>query len=584
MFEERTIMAGQQIRDAKLAQPHIGEKSGFQNEQMPDCRAAIEIARQKYEDLQQKYTNLFDLAPVSYLVIDSGGGVREANLSAAVILNAPRHKLKGWSITKFIHRDDEAGFNQQKLHCEKYLETTVFELRMKKTDGNFFDARMQMQVIPRNPGDEPEFSVAFADIGKQVQLTASLVLQQNCLELTCNATSIEKLLEGHVKLVKSYLKCDAVGIRIREDAGTPTSQACDGFNRAFFESERALPFQFDPCILTALKEAPPDPELPCVTNKGSFYINGTSRFLATTPPAPLNAAVTACNTHGYESIALIPITIDRTAQGLIQAVDHKEKKFPLRVVETLENVGSRLGVAVHRFHLQEKLRESVDALNELSSHLVMVQENEQQRIAMELHDQCGQDLNVLKLRLKGIQNRLPKDATDLVEECDRLLAYSDKIINDIRKIAHGLKPSELEVLGLLAAVRQMYCEYSAHSNIKVETKLEALDQVTDPKVQITLFRIFQEALSNIYKHARATWVLVAAKRDGNIIRIRIEDNGIGFCVKKQTERVNGRKGMGLTALALRCRMISADLSIESKLETGTRITICLPCTPITAGQ
>ena len=208
--------------------------------------------------------------------------------------------------------------------------------------------------------------------------------------------------------------------------------------------------------------------------------------------------------------------------------------------------------------------------NDLSSHLLTIQEDEQRRIAMELHDGCGQDLNVMKLRLKSLKDRLPVDAVDLIEACDGLLAYSDKIINDVRNIAHGLKPAALDVLGLTVAVRQMLREFSTHAKVQVETKIDLLDQIKDSKAQICLFRIIQEALTNIHKHAQATWVLVAASRRGDTIRIRIEDNGIGFDAQQVTGRANGCHGMGLSAVALRCRMIGADLSIDSETGKGTR--------------
>jgi two-component system sensor histidine kinase DegS len=107
--------------------------------------------------------------------------------------------------------------------------------------------------------------------------------------------------------------------------------------------------------------------------------------------------------------------------------------------------------------------------------------------------------------------------------------------------------------------------------------IELLDQEKDSKAQICLFRIFQEALTNIHKHAQATWVLIAARREGDTIRIRIEDNGIGFDARKKFYRANGCMGMGLSALALCCQMINADLSIDSEAGKGTRLAIRVPC-------
>jgi signal transduction histidine kinase len=305
--------------------------------------------------------------------------------------------------------------------------------------------------------------------------------------------------------------------------------------------------------------------------------------LAAASPQDLGKIRNACHAHGYESVALIPITIGNTIEGLIHVADRRENRFPLRLVEAMEIVGARLGLSLQRFGLQQKLCESVDTLNDLSSHLLTVQEDEQRRIAMELHDGCGQDLNVLKLRLKSLQQRLPADATEVIHAFDGLMTYADKIINDIRSIAHGLKPAALDALGLTAATRQMIREHSSCAKIQVETDINLLDLIKDPMAQVCLFRIFQEALTNIHKHARATWVLIIADRKGEGIRIRIQDNGIGFDTRKQSERCDGQKAMGLSAMALRCRMIGAHLSIDSEPGKGTRLTVCLPGPDLEAG-
>ncbi len=549
----------------------------MQNDELAKNRDAIDAARRKYEGLYHQYAGLFHFAPIGHLVIDRDGIIHEINLSAAISLDAPRSTLTGCCITDFIHRDDQDCFYYQKLDCQKSLENASFELKMKKADGSFFDAKLQMQAISKQYGDEPQYIVTLSDITEHMQLSSSFALQQNCLELASRANRMEELLEGYVQLVKTYLPCDAVGIRIRDDTGNIPYVASDGFSREFYESESRLSLHTDPCMCTRVIKGTTDPSLPFFTKKGSFYINGTSRFLATVSAENLGMTRTVCNSHEYESVALIPVYIDNTIEGLLHAADRRENKFPLRVVETLENVCSRLGLAIQRFHLQEKVRESVDALHDLSRHLLTVQENEQRRIAMELHDGCGQDLNVLKLRLKGIQGRLPADAADLIQECDQLLTYSDKIINDLRSIAHGLKPAALDALGLTAATRQMIREFSTYAKVQVKTKIDLFNQVTDPMTQVCLFRIFQESLTNIHKHARATRVVVAASREKDTIRIRIEDNGIGFDAGKQLDRSNGRRGMGLSALALRCRMINADLSIDSEADKGTRLTIRLPC-------
>lgn len=537
----------------------------------------IEAAKEKDERLYRDYAALFNFAPIGYLTIDRDGVIGDINLTAAIMLNAPRSALTGRRILDFIHHEDQDGFYYQKLACQKNADTKAFELKMKRADGLLFDAQLQMQQLSAIYGEAPRYGVTLMDISEHVQLSSSYALQQRCLEIATMADDMQALLKAYVEAVKAYLNCDAVGIRLRDQHGGIPYQAYDGFSQAFYESESPLSLHTDQCMCIAVIKGTTDPGRFFFTPHGSFYINGTSRFLATIPPEYRGKMRHVCNAHGYESVALVPITVDNAVQGLIHAADRREKAFPLRLVENLEAVGVRVGLSIHRFHLQDKLGQTVDTLNHLSSHLLTAQEDEQRRIAMELHDGCGQDLNVLKLRLKGLQQRLPADALDLKRDCDQLLDYADKIINDIRNLAHGLKPAALDVLGLSAAARQIVREFSANTGIQVDARLDLLDGIADPNAQLCLFRILQEALTNIAKHAQASWVAVGADLEGDRLAIRIEDNGIGFDTRVPGETGRVDRGMGLSAMALRCRMINAALDVESDVGKGTRLHVSVPC-------
>jgi PAS domain S-box-containing protein len=540
-------------------------------------RYSAEAAKTKFENLYLKYVSLFDFAPNGYLTFDQNGEIHEINLAAAASFNAPRSSLIGRRIDELIHADDQDGFNLQKQNCRENRQIVRFEAKMKRADGLLFNAQLKMQPLSRDGGDGILYSMALVDVSEQTYLSASIALQQECLDIAIRAADMESLLEGYVRLIKSYLQCDAVGIRIRDEAGNIPYQAYDGFSQAFYESESPLSLHTDQCMCIAVIKGEMALGQPFATRRGSFYLNGTSRFLGTLPKTQRTKTRNVCNAHGYESVALVPIFIDHTIEGLIHAADRRENRFPVRMVESLEEAATRLGLSIQRLGLQKKLKDSLAALNDLSSHLLSVQEDEQQRIAMELHDGCGQDLNVLKLRLKSLQDDIPAEMTDWHQSCGRLLTFTDKIINDIRNIAHNLKPAAIETLGLAVATRQMVREFSAITRFQVETDIDLLDRIRNALTQVCLFRIFQEALMNIHKHAKATWVLMAAERARENLRIRIKDNGIGFnTCELAGETSDKRRGMGLSAMELRCRMIGADLSISSEVDKGTCLEICLP--------
>jgi len=205
----------------------------MQNDELSKSRDAIESASRKYEQLYRNYAGLFNFAPIGYLVFDRDGVIQEINLAASIMFNAPRSTLTGCRITDFIHHDDQDCFYFQKLNCQKNLENTLFELKMKRSDGSLFDAQLKMQSFSGAHRDKQRYTASLMDNSEQVQLSSSFALQQNCLKLSCRNIPMKQLLNGYVQLVKSYLQCDAVGIRIRDADGNTPYHACDGFSQAF---------------------------------------------------------------------------------------------------------------------------------------------------------------------------------------------------------------------------------------------------------------------------------------------------------------------------------------------------------------
>ena len=226
--------------------------------------------------------------------------------------------------------------------------------------------------------------------------------------------------------------------------------------------------------------------------------------------------------------------------------------------------------------LHQCLENAVEDQGKLAVHLLDAQEEERHRVAMALHDQIGQDLNVLKLRLGEIKRNLNIDQGDLQQLLLKLEAFADHIIDDLRRIICGLIPSALEALGLVAGLRQLVREHSEFSSVQIHTDLEPLIKVSKRETQIALFRIVQEALDNANRHADATQVTIRAFETKDRLRTLIEDNGKGFGHPGPDRSPGSLKGMGLAVMQVRARMIGARLTIESRSGKGTRILVDLP--------
>jgi PAS domain S-box-containing protein len=568
---------GNQDLDRLLHELHVTQiELEMQNAELLKGRDEAEEARLRYEELYNRYANLFELSPVAYVAFDPDGTIREANLNMAILVGLPKGELIGTPLTRFINHDDQDTFYLLKQDCRRTDGTHTAEIAMIHHGGRRFKAQIQLMLLPRRDSIGDEFRACILDRSESVRIADHIDFLQQCLEIAVRAPNSRQMLDDYVQKIKAYTRCSAVGIRLLKENGGIPYQSYDGFSKQFYEQESPLSLHTDQCLCIEVIKGHADPSKSFCTGFGSIYINGTSRFLATVPLEDRGRTRNACNAAGYESVALIPIYVENHISGLIHVADRRENMFPLRVVEILEQGAMRLGLALQRFSMNEQLRDAVEDLRELSSYLLRAREDEQRRISMELHDQTGQDLNVLKLRLKEIESGLPTDHEFLKQVCIGTRAYINTIIENVRRLIHNLTPPLLDSLGLPIAIQHLAQEFSGFCSMEIETRLTALETITDSDLKVGLFRIIQEAMNNACKHADATKMCISAIVRAEKLYVTIEDNGKGFSSSQKARSKRRSNGMGMPTMSLRARMLGGTLSIKSVPGNGTCITICLP--------
>jgi signal transduction histidine kinase len=204
------------------------------------------------------------------------------------------------------------------------------------------------------------------------------------------------------------------------------------------------------------------------------------------------------------------------------------------------------------------------------------QETERRRISRELHDELGGALAVLKLRSSLIEKNLQRDQIGLREECKQNLQYIDQIIEDVGRLSRDLSPSILDDLGLSAALRRLMDIFAKNYNVKVASDNVDVDRLFRKDAQIMIYRIFQEALTNIGKHAHARNVSMKVKKDEDRISFFVEDDGKGFDVKHAAMKEGSERGLGLATMDERARMLGGAFDLWSEEGKGTRITLSIP--------
>ena len=235
-----------------------------------------------------------------------------------------------------------------------------------------------------------------------------------------------------------------------------------------------------------------------------------------------------------------------------------------------EILKSKVAVFVELHRKSERLRESEDKLRRLAAHLISVREEERAHIAREIHDELGQVLTGLKMEVGWLAKRLTEPA--LVEKTESMGRLIDSTVQTVRKIATGLRPEMLDDMGLVAAVGWQAKEFQKRTGIRVRASLPPEGTRLDVDISTTMFRIFQEILTNVARHARATRVDLELTVGPERVALEVTDNGVGI----PEADLNGKKSLGLLGMHERALLFGGEVRISGAPGHGTRVSVSIP--------
>jgi len=205
--------------------------------------------------------------------------------------------------------------------------------------------------------------------------------------------------------------------------------------------------------------------------------------------------------------------------------------------------------------------------------LIESQEQERKRVAGELHDSLGQSLQIIKGRAQLGLDRT-SNQPESAKQFQEIASAASQAIQEVRAISHALRPAEVDQLGLSKAIEWMVEKAGATSPTRFACELERVDGVLPPEVEISLYRIAQEGINNVLKHAQAGEAILELKRAANTVRLSIFDNGRGFAKGADlADLAKGRVGQGLAGIAERVRLLGGELDLQSAPGRGTRLTV-----------
>jgi signal transduction histidine kinase len=238
--------------------------------------------------------------------------------------------------------------------------------------------------------------------------------------------------------------------------------------------------------------------------------------------------------------------------------------------ELLRAIAERSALAIERARITEALRERETRIAELSAHLLRVQEEERKRISRELHDETGQALMVIRLYLGMLESSAGARARTKIRET---LGVVDRTIEGIRRIIGRLSPLVLQELGLIAAIRKEAKDLAKTAGVKARVAVSDDVGRLGPECEAALYRVVQEALHNVAKHAQAKSVNIQIDRDPAAVRLLIEDDGQGMT---KTTGFAARRSFGLAGMRERISMLGGTVKVSSVKGAGTKIEVAVP--------
>jgi signal transduction histidine kinase len=325
-----------------------------------------------------------------------------------------------------------------------------------------------------------------------------------------------------------------------------------------------------------LKAGAPDTQVLSVANRP-----GLIRKLS--KPRQLNGDATAAGTlldpdwhHRFKSCWSIPLATEGRMAGVMQFGFTKEYEWLPREQELLAAAAERCLMAAEKARLMEDLAQREEQVRGLAEHMLHVEEIERRRISRELHDEAGQSLLCIRLQMELIEQALPDDARETRDKLREARDLTERTILEMRRLIAALSPAVLEQLGLGAALRQLVNRFQRlHSNTRVKLQLAKMGQLPH-QLEIISYRLVQECFNNIGKHAEATHVNVSLISADGVLKLIVEDNGVGFVVE---EALAKRESFGLSGMRERVALLGGQFHVESRTESpkrGTKISIELP--------
>jgi PAS domain S-box-containing protein len=536
---------------------HVIEAIGIHH----DVTERRELAR-KFAESQEKYQNIVESSLDGIVVVQDG---------KLVFVNASSAKIFGYDSPEEMREmdfSDTIAPSNRFLVLDGYVGKTIgedvlrnFEMKGLTKQGKVVDMEVNAKLVSWN--GNPAVQASFRDITERKALEREQALwlwEQETMSAIdrqlVSSVDLQVVLDTISYHAKALTRADWAGVMLVDiDANQARWRAVIG-NRT------QLPLDAIELTkpLTDIVRSKEHVMLKDVADPGSVNVNDLPPF----------------RDEGIISAIRYPLFVEHEIQGQLVVGFRRSHEFAPREIRLLYSLAEKSSIALANAHLYDNLLSREHELELLSGARVTAQEEERRRIAREIHDSLGQMLTAVKFNVEILE-----DAANLQADEDRrriveIKSLLDNAMAEAREISYNLMPSVLIDFGLVPALQFLAEQFSKHSHLDVHVHVSGVENRLDPSIEVGLYRIVQEALTNIAKHADAATVNIQLLEDVNSIRLTVEDDGKGFLINRLQPRKDHRHGMGLVSMRERAASFNGLFMLESRPGRGTEIIVEIP--------
>ncbi|MBI2854542.1 MAG: GAF domain-containing protein [Chloroflexi bacterium] len=272
----------------------------------------------------------------------------------------------------------------------------------------------------------------------------------------------------------------------------------------------------------------------------------------------------------------VPLKVGHQVLGALVVGRRYVKAFSPHETSLLERLANQAAIAINNAYLYEEVRRKEELRGQLLDKVISAQEEERKRIARELHDEPAQIFTALAMQLEAMATQLPQSQVDIKERLQRQQALAAHALETIRKLMSDLRPTALDDLGLVPAIRQYAESRLGEEGVRINLRATNMPARLPGRVETVVFRIMQEAVNNVYKHAAAHNVTISLRYENNTVKATVQDDGRGFDADALARSGYKGAGLGLLGIDERVSLIGGSLIIESEPGKGTELHIEVP--------